>query len=80
VCAAIIADSKLSEILHLCIQGTPPHQNYSVQDQLLFWKNRLVLPSNHPLIQKVMNEFHNSSIDGHAGRARTLARVASQFY
>jgi len=70
--AAIAMDSKLSEILHLCIPGTPPHQNYFVQDQLFFWKNKLVLPSNHPLIQQVMNEFHNSLIGGHAGRARTL--------
>ncbi|WVY91553.1 hypothetical protein V8G54_037067 [Vigna mungo] len=40
----------------------------------------LVLPSNHPLIQQVLNEFHTSPIGGHSGRARTLARVASQFY
>nr|KYP63732.1 Transposon Ty3-G Gag-Pol polyprotein [Cajanus cajan] len=78
--AAIASDSKYNEILQACNQGNPPHQNYSAQDQLLYWKHRLVIPPKHPLIKQVLHEFHNSPIGGHAGTARTLARISAQFF
>jgi len=78
--AVIVNDSKLFAILQLCIQGTPPHPHYSVQDQSLYLKKRLVLPPNSPLIEQVLHKFHTSPIWGHTGIARTMARVSSQFY
>jgi len=34
----IIADPKLKAIFYLCIANNPPNHNYSLHDQLLFWK------------------------------------------
>lgn len=51
-----------------------------MSDGLLFWKNRLVLPPNTPFISQVLNEYHASPVGGHSGVARTIARIASQFY
>jgi len=77
---AIAADSKLSDIFKLCDAGTPQSPHYTVQNKLLFWKQRLVVPTQHPLIQTILQELHSSPIGGHSGIARTLARVSSQFY
>ena len=77
---AITADSKLSDIVKLCDAGTPPSPHYTVQNKLLFWQQRLVVPTQHPLIQTILQELHSSPIGGHSGIARTLARVSSQFY
>jgi len=77
---AIAADSKLSDIVKLCDAGTPPSPHYTVQNKLLFWKQRLVVPTQHPLIQTILQELHSSPIGGHSGIARILARVSSQFY
>ncbi|MCI02635.1 transposon TF2-1 polyprotein, partial [Trifolium medium] len=58
----------------------PPHGNYSVKDQLLFWKDKLAITPSSPLIQQILQEFHSSLVGGHAGITRTIARVCSQFY
>nr|KYP71832.1 Transposon Ty3-I Gag-Pol polyprotein [Cajanus cajan] len=77
---AVASDAKLSDIIRLCNVGTPPSPHYTIHNKLLFWKQRLVVPAQHPLIQTIMQELHNSPIGGHSGIARTLARVSSQFY
>ncbi|KAJ1382339.1 Transposon Ty3-I Gag-Pol polyprotein [Sesbania bispinosa] len=56
-----------------------PH--YTVQDQLLFWKQRLVLPSDsHALIDKILFEFHSSHVGGHVGFLRTFHRIAAKLF
>jgi len=39
-----------------------------------------VIPVGHALLQTILQEFHSSLIGGHAGFARTLARISAQFY
>ncbi|KAJ1407100.1 Aspartic peptidase domain superfamily [Sesbania bispinosa] len=41
---------------------------------------RLVVPSKNTLVQQILTEFHSSLIGGHAGYARTMARITTQFY
>lgn len=53
---------------------------YSFRDGLLFFKGRLVIPTDSPLRQQLLIEFHSSSIGGHAGLARTYHRLASKFF
>lgn len=77
---AILVDPKLKAIVDLCITNHPPNPNYSVHDHLLFWKGRLVLPADHEIVQKILHEFHSSMLGGHAGFARTLARISAQFF
>lgn len=77
---AITQDAHLSEISRLCSQNVPPDPHYSLKDGLLYWKTRLVLPHNSPLIQKILVEYHSSPLGGHASIARTIACISSQFY
>ncbi|KAH0655105.1 hypothetical protein KY285_029987 [Solanum tuberosum] len=56
------------------------HMDFQFKDGLLFFKGRLVIPSDAPLRHKLMFEFHATNIGGHAGVARTYHRLASNFY
>lgn len=72
VCDAVASDSTLFDIIRLCNAKTPnPH--YSIHNQLLFWKHRLVVLAQHPLIKTILQEFHSYPIGGHSGIARTVA-------
>nr|KYP53324.1 Transposon Ty3-G Gag-Pol polyprotein [Cajanus cajan] len=77
---ALENDAHLYDLMQLCFANANPDARYKLHDGLLYWKDRLVLPSPSPLIQKVLLEYHSSPIGGHAGIARTLARISSQFY
>ncbi|CAJ2659203.1 unnamed protein product [Trifolium pratense] len=77
--AALKKDQNLVEIILKCISGKAPIQ-YTMKDGLLYWKQRLVIPKESDLLNKVLYEFHTSPIGGHAGITRTIARITSQFY
>lgn len=51
-----------------------------VRDGLLYWKDKLVVPNQSELIQKILLEYHTSPIGGHAGVTRSIARISAQFY
>lgn len=78
--SAVAQDPQLSEIVSLCAQLIPPDPNYSLKDGFLYWKSHLMIPPKSPLVQKILLEYHASPIGGHAGVARTIARITSQFY
>lgn len=67
-------------IVQQCLNNTVNNGNYAVKDGLLYWKHKLVVPVESSLIHKILTEYHDTPIGGHAGVTRTLARVASQFY
>lgn len=73
-------DKQMQELITKCIQNPAAYPNYTVKEGLLLWKNRLVIPSNDPLVQVILKEFHSTPIGGHAGVTRTLARISAQFY
>jgi hypothetical protein len=77
---AVTDDELLSAIRELCKQGMSPHPSYTIHADLLYWKDRMVLPQHHPLIQQILHEFHSSPLGCHARVARTVARVPAQFY
>lgn len=54
--------------------------HYQFKDGLLFFKGRLVIPSDSHLRHKLMFEFHSTAIGGYAGVARTYHRLASNFF
>ncbi|OMO81561.1 reverse transcriptase [Corchorus capsularis] len=51
-----------------------------VQDGLLLRHGRIVIPENHPLQQQLLFEYHCTLTGGHAGVAKTLSRLASNFF
>jgi hypothetical protein len=66
--------------LHHKLQHNPaavPH--YKVQDGIMFFKGRIVIPPTTPLKQEIRKEFHSSKFAGHSGILRTLKRLAQIF-
>jgi hypothetical protein len=76
----LLQQQEWREILQNSPQDTEPKLPYVVQGGLILFKDRLVVPTNSPLIAKILKEYHSSPIGGHAGVTRTLARVQAQFY
>lgn len=77
---ALQENPHLLDIMSKCSTSTQSHQHYTVKEGLLFWKNRIVIPTPSDLVKKVLQEYHNSPIGGHAGITRTAARIKVQFY
>jgi len=73
-------DSQLSKIYQSCLQGQNPSSEYSIQNGLLFFKGKIVLPHDVGLLNQIMEEFHSSKIGGHSRVHRTVARIGAQFY
>ncbi|WVZ25959.1 hypothetical protein V8G54_004503 [Vigna mungo] len=63
---ALKVDPNFHALIQSCTVNAPDTR-YKMQDELLYWKDRLVLPSPSPLIHKVLLEYHSSPIRGHAG-------------
>lgn len=46
----------------------------------MYWKGRLVVPDDPQLKQRLLKDFHDSLLGGHAGSLRTFMRLALQFF
>lgn len=57
-----------------------PGAPYTWRDDLVFYKGRVVVPPNTPLIPQLLKEFHDTRVGGHSGVLRTFKRLAQQFY
>ncbi|KAL4564788.1 hypothetical protein LXL04_028859 [Taraxacum kok-saghyz] len=56
------------------------HKGFSIYQNNLFYKGRLVLPSKSHLHNEVIREFHDTPIGGHAVEYKTYKRVASEVF
>ena len=55
-------------------------QPYSWWDELVFYKTRIVVPPNTPLIHQLLKQFHDTRMGGHSGVLCTFKRLAQQLY
>lgn len=60
--------------------GDPPHGNLTWRDGLLFYKRKVVVPTDPSLRAKLLYEVHDSKVGGHLGILRTYRRLQQQFY
>jgi len=62
--------------------GTDSSQEgYSIgQDGLLYYKNRVVVPSQKSLIQELLYLYHNDQFSGHWGIDKTKELLERKFY
>ncbi|KAM0065899.1 putative nucleotidyltransferase, Ribonuclease H [Helianthus debilis subsp. tardiflorus] len=54
--------------------------DYTLQDGLLLFKGRLLVPNVQALRHQLLLEFHSSAFGGHSGVTRTFQRLAATFY
>lgn len=52
----------------------------SIKHGLVFYKDRIVVPPNTPLISRLLREFHDSPMGGHSGVLRSFKHLTQQFY
>ncbi|XP_042972920.1 uncharacterized protein K02A2.6-like [Carya illinoinensis] len=53
---------------------------YTVKNGLLLYKNRMYIPANQSLIQKILELIHSNPMGGHMGFEKTLHRLKRDFY
>lgn len=67
----LLTYSNLSHDLSLTLKHFP---HYVVQDGLLFYRNRVVIPcADRELVKLILQEFHSSQIGAHAGYLCTFS-------
>jgi len=54
--------------------------NFSIEKDLLLYKNRPYIPRDEGLTQTIMEAEHDSTIAGHYGTYKTIGRVRADFY
>lgn len=73
-------DSSLQTLVQQYKDGKLDSLHYSLKDNMLFFKNRLVLSSASPERHEITEAFHQGSQGGHSGAYNTWARLARDFY
>jgi len=54
--------------------------NFSIEKDLLLYKNRWYIPKYESLRRTIMEAEHDSKIAGHFGTYKTIGRVRANFY
>ncbi|CCO34997.1 Retrotransposable element Tf2 155 kDa protein type 2 [Rhizoctonia solani AG-1 IB] len=55
-------------------------KDYTLQDSLLLYQGRIVVPDEPKIKQQLLSHFHDSLVSGHQGRARTLELISFHYY
>lgn len=53
---------------------------YSVKEEMLFYKDKIVIPDMRQWKETILNMFHESLIGGHGGTQKTYKAIAENFY
>lgn len=78
--AQIEGNTTLKAIRNDLLLQTKVHEGYTVRGQLLYFKRRLVLPSDSITIPLLLWEFHSSPVGGHHGALKTYQQLAREVY
>ncbi|WVZ16991.1 hypothetical protein V8G54_009973 [Vigna mungo] len=73
-------DRGLKDLYDQCLADKLQSPEYLIKDGLLLWKGCIMLPGDEDIINQVLLEFHSSKVRGHAGVAKTMARICSKFF
>ncbi|KAA0055700.1 Ty3/gypsy retrotransposon protein [Cucumis melo var. makuwa] len=72
-------DPALQEITRILEEGMEiPH--YTLQQGVLKFKGRLVIPNKSTLIPTILHTYHDSVFGGHSGFLRTYKRLTGEIY
>ena len=74
------SDPHLAKIIQGLETDPSSFPNYTYNHGQLLYKGRLVVPKTSPTVQKILSEFHDGAIGGHAGYLKTYKRIAEQYY
>ncbi|KAM0019502.1 putative nucleotidyltransferase, Ribonuclease H [Helianthus debilis subsp. tardiflorus] len=78
--AAITSNADFQKLFQQLSADPTSLPEYAIKDGLLFFKNRLVIPSDSPLRLQLLHDFHTTVVGGHSGVTRTFHRLSSNFF
>jgi len=55
-------------------------KNFTVQNDVLLWKNRWFISNDKALQKKILEDNHDSRIAGHFGIHKTLERIKANYH
>lgn len=61
-------------------RGHSTGHKFVLKDGLVFWQDKIVIPDDRNVKNKLLKEFHSSPVGGHAGITRTIARISAHFF
>ncbi|XP_024200134.1 disease resistance protein RUN1-like [Rosa chinensis] len=76
---ACTKDDETSKILLKLQQDARAVKHFSLQNSQLLYRGRIYVPKTDEWRQKIISEFHDGFLGGHAGRARTYKRINRAF-
>jgi len=68
------------ELSQLKERGEALPKHWELEDGLLYYKNRLFIPSKEELLMEIAKGCHDSKVAGHFGQEKTLELVTRNFY
>jgi hypothetical protein len=71
---------RKDELSRLMEKGKELPKNWNLFDGLLYYKDRLFIPSNEPILTEIAEGCHDSKIAGHFGQEKTIELVTRNFY
>ena len=71
---------KIQGLIAKVCHGESVKKGYTVIQGRLYYKGRLVLPSDSVFIPLLLKEYHDSLLGGHSGILKTMKRIRAVFY
>ena len=60
--------------------GTQSHPGFKIEHEVLYYKNKLVIPQSSKLLSTLIEEFHTCPIGEHSGETKTYQRIATELF
>ncbi|KAF8755465.1 hypothetical protein RHS01_05175 [Rhizoctonia solani] len=81
-------DPSLESIIQFLTEdadNAPPsiqkaYRDYDWEEDLLWYRGKLVVPDSEPLKERLLREFHDSPLAGHPGQQRTLELISWNYW
>lgn len=73
-------DSFVQQVTQDILAGKPTPKGYTVHQDQLLYKGRLVVPAKSPLVNLLLREYHDSPAGGHSGDLKTYQRLATEWF
>ncbi|KAF8753823.1 hypothetical protein RHS01_06832 [Rhizoctonia solani] len=88
ICSRLREDPSLEPIIQFLTEdadNAPPsirkaYRDYDWEEDLLWYRGKLVVPDSEALKEQLLKEFHDSPLAGHPGQQRTLELLSCNYW
>ncbi|KAF8749944.1 hypothetical protein RHS01_09713 [Rhizoctonia solani] len=88
ICSRLREDPSLEPIIQFLTEdadNAPPsiwkaYRDYDWEEDLLWYRGKLVVPDSETLKEQLLKEFHDSLLAGHLGQQRTLELLSCNYW